>query len=306
MSSNALKLFTDRQDIEEVKKKNPHYNSFCNSIEIIFNDDNSNHYNNKKNVWDLLSGKRSAGISQSSFRKKKALLILFYQTLYDNGLINEEMLEYVKNIKFSDTVGVDEVERFLFKDLQEAISFIDMTEEHYAGKVVGAFLREKTIVILLWNGFSYQDMSNLLIKDINGTENTVSGIYIESPYFEIIQEYANSDYSMNALLDRKLRNVPSDHLFRSFKSPTVSYQVLKDIMNRFNQKCKRFGKGIYASSIRKNGMFYNVLMKELDGQNSSEVFAEIFGVDNSGACGDHQIYLKWKEKYYKFDVSEEK
>ena len=244
------------------------------------------------------------GIGKSQFYKIKSLVKVFYKYLYLQHLVGEETLAYVDSLTLESIVTDEELELLYFKDLDACLGFVARVGKFY-GFTSSDLLFNKAIVILAWHGVSISEMVNMLKSDIQTDSVHIRGretdVVIGVDHLKILKNFANTD-KQEGFPNHKMQNLrPSAYLFRSARSDRLSENNLLCYNKRFNEVGCEFGKIINVTSLKKNGVFYKVMIED-DKKSVSQRIQTLLGCDKAFAFGYKEIYQRWVEKYYGSDA----
>ncbi len=297
MDSIIKMIETDFGD--EIFAANGSHKAFFKKFDKIF--DNGEGYDNIDSILEMFSGERGSGVSKSSFTKKKKMLTLAFKSLYSRSIVSKKELDYVESIQYNDVVDYYSMERYMFENLDDFLRLVDLMEVSKYNKVNNSLITERVIVILMWYGFSYDDMIILKKNDVNLSLCQVNGVDIPKEYFDYINYYALSESEISYNSSRILIYKTSDKLFRSWRSKSVTQQFIVDTLYRFNDNAKRYGKEIYSATIKKNAMFCEIYELEASGR---DAFVLIFSKYNNDivsarttALDTYNLYNQWKRRY---------
>lgn len=264
------------------KSKKAGLKTFKDDIETIFDDVKSDQYKQEHKIVRLFTGAfKGVGVSRSQYFSRKPLVRMFYDWLYQQGVVPKETVEYVYGLTPEDILASRDLTKFYFKNLGDALNAIEFPAQMYACKDEDSLLCIKSIVILLWHGVPVSQMISIKKEDldfesktvcIRNAEDTVKNIQLEEQYFQIICDYSRIDGHKAFPSGLKhLYMQPSMYLFRAYrtnrKRENLCEADISAMIQRFNELCgARVGKKFGVKELRNNGMMYDLYCRKIETQ----------------------------------------
>lgn len=275
-------------------------NAFCAAVVTTFDNDD---FKDVKKLSSLFYGKRDT-LSRAKFHHYKSYVIAFYQWLLEEGFVDKEWLEFVKEIRYEDIDSNEQLQRYYFDSLDSALKFVRDVGKSCGLTGENDLLQIKAIIVLAWNGVESQEMLELRKTQLNKAEKSITisskessrTILLEEKYYDVIQRCADTDYQIS-YAGQKQALVPSVYLFRSNRSDRLTMNGLKSCIKRFNLEA-RPNQSISVEELKKNGLFYKVLLNANNVTSVNSLIEELGGYDRQVSSGYAALYKKWKEKFY--------
>ena len=275
--------------------------NFCNSLPYMFPDDT---FMMPRRVYALLSGSRARVIGRSNFYRRKKLTVLFYNWLLEQGLVDPRFVEWVSSLKLEFVVASREMDFRYYKSLDDVLGFITKVGASTGLGGYGDLLGLKSIVILAWHGVETSEMLKMQKADIDVGSSAVliSGdhtrtVVIPEKYLDILRYYATEDIHRGFPSGKKQVYRPSPFLFRAARLEKLDFENLHGLVNRFNDKARKYGRELSLPQLHRNGIFARVLEQD-DGEKSiNELIIKVSGCDKFLASELSRVYLMWKQRY---------
>lgn len=189
--------------------------------------------------------------------------LLFKKTFLLN-VINECKKEYkdinfssieneIKNFTVEDWLTTN-CKRFYFSNLDEVLAFIKFISP------LDSELPIQCICILIWYGFSYEDL-------IEFPKSKIDALDIDEKHKDILKKYASSG---TVVLTRSGHEVPpnlSPYLFYSQKGNMATPSLFNNQFNGINKLAKDYGKLLTGKNLRYNSYFCSLYDSGIREQN---------------------------------------
>lgn len=274
--------------------------AFRDSLQDAFQDGN---YEDFAEVYTLFYGK-GTGLSKAQFYRKKKYIVEFYRWLSDKGAVSEDVAERVASLSLEDIVSEAEIETFFFKDLSSMIGYITFVGSTQGLGGENDLLMLKSLAVLSWYSIDLHEMISLKINDIDVFRHVVHikegnkrSVQIDKLSTSILIAFANtSDYK--GFPSGKIQHLrQSPYLFRSVRGAMSTENNLSLALKRFNAVAARYGHLLKINSLKKNGIFCEVL-KHDDGKSTiGLLITKLCGQDRQMAFGYAQYYKLWKKRF---------
>ena len=248
-------------------------------------------------ICKLFYGK-GRSVSKSQYYRKRKIIKLFYDWLYEQGAVDKETVRRVYDIQLDDVVTDYELSRYFFKDLNEVLEFIRMVGTSQGFDDPDDLLNIKAIVILLWYGVELSEIVGIKKSDLNRNDNTVKvgqkSFPIEPEHMSMLCRFSDIDIYKGFPSQKQQVYVSSPYLLRSAKQPLMIPNNVQCAFRRFNLVASQFGRELSVLNIRKNGVFWRVYTRDDNTKSINNIIIELTGCDTAFAFGYKKIYERWK------------
>lgn len=247
-----------------------------------------------RNIFYLTSPK----LGKSNFYHMKRLVILLYEELYKEGLVEAETVAYVKDLRFHEAVDSGELEASYFKSLPSLIAFI-RTVGHMNEFNDNELMAIKACSILLWKQVPVSDIVKvkkmfLTPKFIICCGKQVKLTPEEYTIFATLKETVNY---RGFPTGRKMKYVDSEYLFRSSVNEQLTVNAIKCMYRDFNVVAVKYGKVLMPAVIALNGMFDEIRTHRSDGSLVQQISRE-YGHDHQVSSAYGKLFEKWIQLYW--------
>jgi hypothetical protein len=225
--------------------------------------------------------------------------------LYEQGYVTQEQLSIVQKIKLDEITMSCEVKQNYFKDIYDAIDFVQAVGSMFGMNDKDDLLIIKSIVILSWYGIEASAMSGIRKADLCPDSNSVcidGGLTVVMPRecFSILYRLSVIDEYRGFPSGKKQTCVNSPYLFRTFRSEQTDRSKINQAVKRFNNEASDlFDRKIAVSALKNNRIFCQML--ECEDQSScglTSLLKEVAGKDRHAAVWYKSMYKTWKDVYY--------
>lgn len=263
-------------------------------IEVF--DEEHPQFQNPDRICKLFYGK-SASISKAQYYRKRNLVRMFYDWLYQQGAIDKQVVEDVYSLQLKDVVTDYELSHYYFKDLDDALGFVTKVGAVKGLNEPNDMLNFKVIVILTWYGAELQELLSIKKSNLDRVNCTVTVgdkvLHLTTEYMNILCRFADIDLHKGFPSQKQQIYVTSQYLMRSSKQSCMSPNNVQCAIRRFNTIAADYDHEISVLNLRKNGVFRRVYDSS-DDKTVNTLIQEITGCDTAFAVGYKEFYERWK------------
>lgn len=268
---------------------------FFETVNETFDEDNKQ-FDNRGMICKLFYGKGKS-VSKAQYYRKRKLVRMFYEWLYEQGLVSRDTLEEVCSLRLGDVVTDYELTHYYFKDLDGALDFVRTVG---LSKGLGDYddlLNIKSIVILSWYQIELSQLQELHKSALQPEMHTVlvgeKQIQLTIEHFNILKRFAELDVHKGFPSRKQQIYMSSPFLMRSAKQISLSPNNIQKAIQRFNSVAVEHGKELSILNLRRNGIFGQVYAAG-DEKTANTLIQELTGCDTAFAFGYKEFYERWK------------
>lgn len=268
---------------------------FFETVNETFDEDNKQ-FDNRGMICKLFYGKGKS-VSKAQYYRKRKLVRMFYEWLYEQGLVSRDTLEEVCSLRLGDVVTDYELTHYYFKDLDGALDFVRTVG---LSKGLGDYddlLNIKSIVILSWYQIELSQLQELHKSALQPETHTVlvgeKQIQLTIEHFNILKRFAELDVHQGFPSQKQQVYMTSPFLMRSAKQISLNPNNIQKAIQRFNSIAVEHGKELSILNLRRNGIFSQVYASG-DDKTANTLIQELTGCDTAFAFGYKEFYERWK------------
>lgn len=247
-------------------------------------------------ICGLFYGKGKS-VSKAQYYRKRKLVRLFYEWLYEQGIVKQSIVQEVHSLRLGDVVTDYELSHYFFKDLDDVLNFVHIVGQSQGLGEYDDLLNIKTIVILSWYQTELYQLQELHKSSLQIETNTVlvgeKQIQLTTEHFNILKRFAELDVHRGFPSQRQQIYMSSPFLMRSSKQISLSPNNIQKAMQRFNLIAVEYGKELSILNLRRNGIFSQVYTSG-DEKTANTLIQELTGCDTAFAFGYKEFYERWK------------
>ena len=272
---------------------------------------------NREDFVEIISNFNT--FTTNTFVKTKSNIHSYFEWLMSRGEMSEEQLKIFSDIHFKDFNVTDSYSLYYFKDfnelytsLEEAIKFRTEDDDDE-----GEFDTLRAIDYLSWYGFTLEDLTNVLKKDIDRDrpivyrgKNRIS-ITVDEKCIEFLRAYAGTNTFMSRRYGRGKSEVSyrrTEYLIRTDRSEQLNSAAIRAISSRINADSDEIGKVFTIKKIFLSGMYSRAYLDELENGELSKTdnarLIKLFDSDNSQSKDKLSPSDKNKVKNFRFNEYE--
>lgn len=290
---NFEPFYTQCQQLPEKDRK--WVDAFYRTVTGVFDEEHPE-FQNPDRICRLFYGKGTS-ISKAQYYRKRNLVRMFYDWLYQQGAIDKQLVEDVYKLQLKDVVTDYELSHYYFKDIDDVLGFVSKVGAVKGLNEPNDMLNFKTIVILTWYGADLQEMLSIQKSDLNRDSHTVTAgnkvLNLTAECMDILCRFADIDIHKGFPSQKQQVYAASPYLMRSSKQAHMNPNNVQCAVRRFNLVAADYGHEISILNLRKNGIFRQVYDSS-DGKTVNTLIQEITGCDTAFAVGYKEFYERWK------------
>ena len=241
---------------------------------------------------------KGKSVSKAQYYRKRKFVKLFYEWLYEQGLIQQNTLEEVCSLRLGDVVTDYELEHYYFNNLDGALDFVRTVGISVGLGDYDDLLNIKAIVILSWHQVDLSELQELHKSALQPTTHTVlvgeKQIQLTIEHFNILKRFAELDVHRGFPSQKQQIYMSSPYLMRSAKQISLSPNNIQKAIQRFNSVAVEHGKELSILNLRRNGIFSQVYAAG-DEKTVNTLIQELTGCDTAFAFGYKEFYERWKQ-----------
>lgn len=241
---------------------------------------------------------KSENMSKATFYRNRVLVRALYDWLYEQGAVSEKMRQAVYALQLRDVISDHELSLHYFRNLDEALNFVEMIGVHQGLEGKDDMLNYKAMVVLAWHGIELQQSLSIRKADIYRESKSVvccdKVFHFEEKYFNIICRFADIDVHKGFPSGKTQFYCDSPYLMRSAKQERMNMNSLKCALQRFNGISKSYNKALSILALRRNGIFSRIINSK-DEKCVNALIREEIQCDTAFACGYKELYERWKQ-----------
>lgn len=278
--------------------------TFFETVTRLFDGDEPQ-FANHSLICGLFYGKGKS-VSKAQYYRKRKLVRMFYEWLYEQGAVEQTVLEEVSSLRLRDVVTDYELSHYYFKDLGDVLDFV-----HIVGRSEGLdeyddLLNIKAVVILSWHQVGLLELQELHKSALQPETHTVlvgrKQIQLTIEHFNILKRFAELDVHRGFPSQKRQIYMSSPFLMRSAKQVSLSSNNIQKAIQRFNSVAVEHGKELSILNLRRNGIFSQVYAAG-DEKTANTLIQELTGCDTAFAFGYKEFYERWKRLFTGGDES---
>ena len=269
--------------------------TFFETVTKLFDGDEPQ-FANRGLICGLFYGKGKS-VSKAQYYRKRKLVRMLYEWLYEQGAVEQTVLEEVSSLRLRDVVTDRELSHYYFKDLDDVLDFV-----HIVGgaKGLGGYddlLNVKAVIILSWYQVELLELQELHKSALQPETSTVlvgeKHIKLAVEHFNILKRFAELDIHKGFPSQKQQVYMSSPFLMRSAKQISLSPNNVQKAIQRFNSIAVEYGKELSILNLRRNGIFSQVYAAG-DEKTTNTLIQELTGCDTAFAFGYKEFYERWK------------
>ena len=270
-------------------------NTFYEDIIKIFGEEHQT-FENIEKVCRLFYG-ISSSLSKAQYYRKRKLVWELYKWLETQNAVSHEFAQKVYHLQLKNVVLNTELLRCYFKDLDEALDFVSFVGSMNGMGSYDDLLNIKSIVILIWNQVTVEELCELhkssLVSELTSVSLRDKTIYLDQKYFNILKRFSELDLHKGFPSQKMQIYLNSPYLIRSAKKIKLCKNNITKVILRFNAVSAKYGKEFSILNLRRNGIFSKIYTSRRD-DTANTLIQELIGCDTSFAFGYKEIYEEWK------------
>lgn len=269
--------------------------TFCATVSDVFSGDEPN-FESLGLICRLFYGKGKS-VSKAQYYRKRKYVHLFYEWLYEQGVVQQDTLDRVYSLRLGDVVTDYELTHYYFENLDGALDFVRTVGISQGLGDYDDLLNIKSIVILSWYQVELSQLQELHKSALQSETHTVlvgeKQIQLTIEHFNILKRFAELDVHQGFPSQKRQIYMTSPFLMRSAKQITLNPNNIQKAIQRFNSIAVEHGKELSILNLRRNGIFSKVYTSE-DNKTANTLIQELTGCDTAFAFGYKEFYERWK------------
>ena len=269
--------------------------AFCATVSDVFIGDEPN-FESLGLICRLFYGKGKS-VSKAQYYRKRKFVHLFYEWLYEQGVVQQDTLDKVYSLRLGDVVTDYELTHYYFENLDDALDFVRAVGISQGLGGYDDLLNIKSIVILSWYQVDLMELQELHKSALQPETHTVlvgeKQIKLKIEHFNILKRFAELDMHRGFPSQKQQIYMSSPFLMRSAKQVSLSPNNIQKAMQRFNSVAVEHGKELSILNLRRNGIF-SMVYASRDAKTANTLIQELTGCDTAFAFGYKEFYERWK------------
>lgn len=269
--------------------------AFFVTINEIFDGDEQQ-FNSHSLICKLFYGKGKS-VSKAQYYRKKKLVKMFYEWLYEQGFVQQNTLEQVCSLRLRDVVTDYELTHYYFKNLDDALDFVRTVGMSKGLGEYDDLLNIKTVTILSWYQVSLMELQELHKSALQPETHTIlvgeRQIQLTVEHFNILKRFAELDVHKGFPSQKQQIYMSSPFLMRSAKQISLNPNNIQKAIERFNLVAVEYGKELSILNLKRNGIFSQVYASE-NKKTANILIQKLIGCDTAFSFGYKEFYERWR------------
>lgn len=281
------------------EKNRPQAEVFYKNIVDIFGASESPRFDDANSICKLFYG-NGKGLSKAQFYRRKGLIQMFYEWLYEQGHVDEAIVGMVRDLRLKDVILDNELRHYYFRDLDAALKFVSHVGSANGLTDQDDMLGYKAIVILAWYGISLPRAVDIKKGDLIIADHCIrvggDSVSLDESHFNVLLRYSDANQYKSFPTQKKQTYVNSPYLMRSSMQQHLTSNSVQCSIRRFNIVASEYGRMISVVNLKKNGGFCRILDSGVEDPPLS-LIVELVGCDKPFAFAYKESYNRWKNLF---------